>query len=1178
VDERRVADIRCGVADLSHTFGSGYLVAPRLVLTARHVVIRAATAGGVWPRVEVRIGHPRSGARARRAAEVAWCHPERDAALLLLDEPVHVPGTVRWARAAGRQPLRYEGVGYPRAALANGRREPEYLRGFLPVMSGGSGPGRYYVLDQEVFPQPNRAATRAADEKEKGWAGASGSAVFCLGRLVGVAVHDDDAFGNRRLHACPVETFATDPGFVEVMRSHAEVPVVGVVSADPDPDPEGGAGDTATRLMAPYLRYARRAAAEHPYAGVLPGTTPPLTDVYLRQRLRRRERDSFDELSPTAGAMPPVSADVVLADPRTCVVIAGPGGGKSSLLRNRLARGLDDWQDGRTDALLPVLVSAAALTEHTLAEALARAVTTDLELVEPLEADFFAAPPAPGAAWLVLVDGLDEVADHAAQQRVLRLIGRVRESEQRDLYRFVVATRPLPGSELDTLGVDVPRYDLQPFGAADLVTVATAWFAAMRLEQPGDAATRFIEALARSRLVGPARVPLMTAMLCQLHAADPDSPLPTNRGRIYRDFVTLLHKAEPAATRPAARYPGLERYGPTVHARAEAVLAGLSGVIDHLAVQRHRGVGLPTREVVRGAPGGIAATPDDVRPDDWDVFLNAVLRRTGLLVAQVGDLSFIHRTMQEYLAARHSIREDGERAVARAFHQPRRYLPSTPVEAGVTRVWSRRYWAPPTADPSYVGFLIDLALDRDADGSVTTDVLSRLATRGGLPGCRYIAALARLGTRLSGEVLAAAAESLDAMGRSSVVEVFERLRAAETLAELGDERSSGHLYAVASEYSSTSLVRMRAAEILAERGDIRGNDILCGLAGVAAGGPERAEVASGSERGEVPCFPSPRYAKVSGHPRSPAGALLEERVQPEYHPVLIHLEDGQWGVHYAEADRPAAVAVLRAIAAESHLRAFELRAAECLTGLGDPRGREALRRLATAAGVDGCSRIRAAAVLAALGDAESPAPGSGTEPFLRLLMSDLCEGLRREPVVVASALPGKSGSRRGGSADQAAEAAAFLTNAQLGDPQAAERVHGIVLDEGVDVFVRLQAAEILAGLGDTRATDALHVVATVGRYDGSDNMAIHRPWVPDYAGIVHLRAAELLAGYGDRRAADCLHALAVHPEFDTDVQQRAAEGLAGLGDARSAQFVSRNQARIIRRVLRRAVNRAIGRR
>ncbi|MEU9335531.1 tetratricopeptide repeat protein [Streptomyces sp. NPDC048290] len=198
--------------------GSGYLIGPQLVLTALHVVCREGRWAG---RVEARVGHPRYGAGpVGRGAQVCWPDPRGgvpsadalDVALLWLDEPVEtgvVP--VRWGRPGGVVPVPFEGAGFPAfAADAGSQAQCEYLRGELAGVSTSSSG---WVLDCPVWPGPGRG-------RERPWEGASGAAVFCHGRMVGVVAEDDQAMGFRRLHAVPVHEALSLPGFADLVIRH----------------------------------------------------------------------------------------------------------------------------------------------------------------------------------------------------------------------------------------------------------------------------------------------------------------------------------------------------------------------------------------------------------------------------------------------------------------------------------------------------------------------------------------------------------------------------------------------------------------------------------------------------------------------------------------------------------------------------------------------------------------------------------------------------------------------------------------------------------------------------------------------------------------------------------------------------------------------------------------------
>ncbi|MEV4013122.1 NACHT domain-containing protein [Nonomuraea angiospora] len=262
MDRRRLSLVRAGGADGFRRVGTGYLIGRRLVLTARHVIEESR--GAPWPKIDVRVGHPQDAGVRRCWASVCWTAPEeRDVALLLLDGEVDVAGMVRWGRPVGNTPLPYEGLGYPWATFRDGQHKVEHLRGKLPPQAGGVGAQDLYVLDQESAPD-----MRA--DGEQAWSGASGSAVFCRDHLVGVVIHDDHVFANRRLHACPARTFTSDPAFAAILQRYGDGPpelvdlTVEPISTDEaktdGPGPEVGPR-SATE---PTALEGRRARSRHP--------------------------------------------------------------------------------------------------------------------------------------------------------------------------------------------------------------------------------------------------------------------------------------------------------------------------------------------------------------------------------------------------------------------------------------------------------------------------------------------------------------------------------------------------------------------------------------------------------------------------------------------------------------------------------------------------------------------------------------------------------------------------------------------------------------------------------------------------------------------------------------------------------------------------------------------------
>ncbi|MEV7182372.1 FxSxx-COOH system tetratricopeptide repeat protein [Kitasatospora sp. NPDC093679] len=88
------------------------------------------------------------------------------------------------------------------------RNPVEHLRGQLsPVSNDGLGA---LVLDTSTWPPEST-------DPQQQWSGASGTAVFCHGRLVGVVI---EAYGGHRQFAYPVSLLLADAGFLRLVTEH----------------------------------------------------------------------------------------------------------------------------------------------------------------------------------------------------------------------------------------------------------------------------------------------------------------------------------------------------------------------------------------------------------------------------------------------------------------------------------------------------------------------------------------------------------------------------------------------------------------------------------------------------------------------------------------------------------------------------------------------------------------------------------------------------------------------------------------------------------------------------------------------------------------------------------------------------------------------------------------------
>ncbi|WP_302185358.1 trypsin-like peptidase domain-containing protein [Streptomyces sp. GMY02] len=254
--DRRV-QIRLRRANGRTGFGSGYLVAPRLVLTAAHVLDDGSGTGTLVSRAMVsrpgpppRPGEPGSpqpstpsaspgppdGARPFGAA-VRWSRRDKevDAAVLEVEgdsgwEPPasflnhRIRPPVRWGRLIGSRRHPVTALGFPRLQQEpdGGRRLDEQLDGHVSP-GKGSLAGLYTVSSLDPLPSvvPLRPGTGATP-----WSGFSGGPAFCGGLLVGVVRDDLLARHGTRLTATPAAAFLADDELRALITGHGWEPLL----------------------------------------------------------------------------------------------------------------------------------------------------------------------------------------------------------------------------------------------------------------------------------------------------------------------------------------------------------------------------------------------------------------------------------------------------------------------------------------------------------------------------------------------------------------------------------------------------------------------------------------------------------------------------------------------------------------------------------------------------------------------------------------------------------------------------------------------------------------------------------------------------------------------------------------------------------------------------------------
>jgi hypothetical protein len=249
-----------------------------------------------------------------------------------------------------------------------------------------------------------------------------------------------------------------------------------------------------------------------------------------------------------------------------------------------------------------------------------------------------------GGRAIVCVDGIDEVPQ-AQRRDVIQWLRDLTDFFPQS--RYIVTTRPgaLADGALAEAGF-TPAI-LEPMPPALVATFTGQWHAAMSEWEPDAQAA---ERLARYRddllrtldndrfLRELANTPLLAGLICALnqHLA---GQLPRRRGEIFERALAMFHERD--------RKRGIE------DARLRLDLPATSHLLGDLALWMVRNAAIEVAAETAGAILARSAAALPSRPDDTDGLYRHLLLRSGLLrEPTAGQADFVHRTFQEYLAAK----------------------------------------------------------------------------------------------------------------------------------------------------------------------------------------------------------------------------------------------------------------------------------------------------------------------------------------------------------------------------------------------------------------------------------------------------------------------------------------------------------------------------------------------
>ncbi|MGK5733167.1 NACHT domain-containing protein [Streptomyces sp. URMC 124] len=631
--------------------GSGYLLAPNLVLTAAHVVgdcahPRAIVPGGAG-QVRCRVVWARDD---NRRCDVALLVGERD---LVPEDVAEAFEPLVWGRAYD---LRVwpgaQAIGFPHVQRdEEGELDTEQVVGSLKPGSNLLS-GRH-VLDSEYGP-PQPPADGGSP-----WAGMSGAAVFVDGLLAGVVCADPNGWRHGRLTVTPSATLWQDFAFL------SECLLVGH-----KPESRSLASPRQLEIEAFERRlrdYVVEKSGELTIIGLTlsdgEGETWPLDAAYLSLELTGGAARGSGSGAAGAGAgamgewLPenstpsPKRAEEALAGRRRVLLRGAAGSGKTTLLQwlaTITARGDLPPGLGHLSGCMPLTLPLRTLIRRG-------------ELPQPEEFLASAAGPLAGLpaaqGWvtrrltegtaLLLIDGVDEVPE-ADRRRTLTWV--------KDLLaaypdaRYVITTRPSAVREGWLADAGFTELELLPMSRGDVVSFIERWHdaAGARHHEPLRAfRDSLTTAVVTKRDLGMlATNPLMCALICALNRSR-KGYLPHGRMELYRAALELL-----LVRRDRERGVVVGGDGPELeHAQQVALLQKIA----YWLIRNGRSV-IEWHKAVEILDRALPAMPAVAARGSAEDILRHLVLRSGLLRRPTNEtLDFIHRTFQDYLGAQAAV-------------------------------------------------------------------------------------------------------------------------------------------------------------------------------------------------------------------------------------------------------------------------------------------------------------------------------------------------------------------------------------------------------------------------------------------------------------------------------------------------------------------------------------------
>jgi hypothetical protein len=576
--------------------GTGFFVAPRLILTCAHVVEEAQKQGGiyaVW-----------SDRRYPATPETILEKPYPDLALLRLAEIEETQPCVYLMEGIQRGDALY-GWGYPK-----GYRDGDSVQADYEGPTGTTE-WRLKLKAGQVLPGFSGApllnlrtggvcgvikSTRDDMSALGGWAI---PARVALARLPDLALQQQDFHRRDRVWArhVPIEIYLS------------------------------GVQDYCGTL--PYLTLGGAAAGES------------LPDVYVPLKLKRplRHRDRDRDLNHATLDLINVLEGLDIAEAleesagERLVIVGGPGAGKSCLLRYLAMRA---WhapdRAGLGGRHLPLLVSARSLAEAagSLEDRLRVVQNNTLPLLQNLPAGFLNDWSGDtGLPWLLMVDALDELPDGDRRKLLHWLNSLLQEMTN---VRVILTSREGAGVRQDLDSPVFRFYELLSLTDGQTAEIARRWL--------GAKADPFLKETERTGLARTLRAPLLVTLAIVVYARK--GALPERLELLYGEAVSTLLREARERGLDAALDP---RVGKVVEGALASLALELTRFPNAPPEQLRRRAGKYLRSSLQPISEAEAAA-------DGAALVDALGRHSGLLTRTGDSYDFIHATFREYLSAR----------------------------------------------------------------------------------------------------------------------------------------------------------------------------------------------------------------------------------------------------------------------------------------------------------------------------------------------------------------------------------------------------------------------------------------------------------------------------------------------------------------------------------------------